>query len=74
MSTPTAIFTGLALIAAAIYLGNAQPAISQAADLSNWGPWNVKVEKPDQVAWKLNSSNGEMYFCTKTDCTKLPTK
>ena len=69
MNNSTAIFAGLALIAAAVYVGNA-PAYSQ-ADASGWGPWNFKAEPASDQIWLLNSSTGQMLFCTKAECVKL---
>ena len=61
MNTPTAVFAGLVMIAAAIFLTNAGPATSQG---SMWGvnAWQV-VAAGENAAWKLNSANGDLFYC-----------
>jgi hypothetical protein len=69
MSTPTAIFAGLALIVTAIYLGNGKPALSQSG--SGFGPWNMKDVKSNEIVWKLNSATGDLFRCAEKQCTKM---
>ena len=63
LDTPTAIFGGLALIAAAYFLSNLFSA--------GFGPWNMK-DDGDYGLWLLNSSNGEIRFCdsSRNTCTR----
>jgi hypothetical protein len=75
MSAGNAIFAGLALVATAIYLGNAQPVMSQNTQASpGFGPWNMKDVKQNEVVWKLNSSNGEIFRCSDKECVKMEAK
>lgn len=62
MKTPTAILAGLALIAAAIYVANGNPALGQ-SEPSGFGPWNIKDMKAGTVLWKLNSATGDLFVC-----------
>ena len=60
MNITTAVFAGLAMIAAAIFLTNPGPATSQGGI---WGgPWQVVVAG-ENAAWKLNSANGDLFYC-----------
>ena len=76
MNTPTAVFAGFAMLAAAIFLTHAGPATSQG---SIWGgtAWQVVVAGGD-AAWKLNSANGDLFYCfwgarggVSNECFKL---
>jgi hypothetical protein len=86
MNIPTAIFAGLALIAAAIFFANGNLALSQVeaegeSSVSGFGPWNFKGIQADYAVWKLNSTTGEMHLCVirnnanaESLCAKVPSE
>ena len=67
MNTPTAIFGGLAMIAAAIFLTKATPGMSQGEE------WQI-VDANVGGAWKLNSMTGALFYCSSKPQGCVPIK
>jgi hypothetical protein len=69
MTMPNAVFAGLVLIAATIYLGHAQNATGQTQPVSPSGPWFLKNTNPNDQVWKMNAATGDLYKCSENKCT-----
>ncbi len=72
MNYPTAIAVAAALIAGAIVLGNIMPAVQA----QRTGPWQVAASGVGVLAWRFNTTTGELEWCRASakppTCTKMP--
>ena len=59
MSPANTMLIGAALIAAAILFTNKLPP----AEAEPGGPWRMQVSPNGNIAWRINSTSGEMHFC-----------
>ncbi len=68
-----AIIMGAALIAAAIFFTNGAPI----AEAQRTGPWQMQISSIPVVAWRINTTTGEMHQCVRRPaeapaCVKMP--
>lgn len=59
MSFAHTMLIGAALIAAAVLFTNRSPP----AEAEPGGPWRMQVSPNGNIAWRINSTSGEMHFC-----------
>ena len=59
MSYAHTLLIGAVLIAAAILFTNRLPP----AEAQPSGPWRMQVSPNGNIAWRINSTSGEMHFC-----------
>jgi len=59
MSFAHTMLIGAALIAATILFTNRLPP----AEAQPAGPWRMQVSPNGNIAWRINSTSGEMHFC-----------
>ena len=59
MSYAHTMLIGAALIASAILFTNRLPP----AEAQPGGPWRMQVSPNGNIAWRINSTSGEMHFC-----------
>lgn len=78
MSFAQTILIGAALIAAAILFSDRLPP----AEAQPGGPWQMQVSPNGNIAWRINSTSGEMHFCrgmsslthkSPPSCVAMPT-
>ncbi len=53
------LLIGAVLIAAAVLFNNRFPP----AEAQPSGPWRMQVSPNGNIAWRINSTSGEMHFC-----------
>ncbi len=59
MSYAHTLLIGVVLIAAAVLFTNKFPP----AEAQPSGPWRMQVSPNGKIAWRINSTSGEMHFC-----------
>ncbi len=59
MSFANTMLIGAAVIAVAILFANRLPP----AEAEPGGPWRMQVSPNGNIAWRINSTSGEMHFC-----------
>ena len=59
MSYAHSLLIGAVLIAAAVFFTDRLPP----AEAQPSGPWRMQVSPNGNIAWRINSTSGEMHFC-----------
>ncbi len=59
MSYAHTLLIGAVLIAAAVLFTNRLPP----AEAQPSGPWRMQVSPNGNIAWRINSTTGEMHYC-----------
>ena len=59
MSYAQSLLIGAVVIAAAVLFTNRLPPVEAQPS----GPWRMQVSPNGNIAWRINSTTGEMHFC-----------